>query len=236
MVAALMWDLLVPLITIKVINCTSGAVLCGIYTVFTLSTIWVGRWLPETKNQLQIQSGTLIQSGTFAVGESFTSKIEYYLMDVVSMTGWRGICHCPLFDSVASNVEVAYYSFSDMPRMTLFAIFATVHTFTRLWHCFMGLQICSPSLCVCTIFVQQSFTQRLHALQKRPALLGRSGLCVPPTVISRVRQRVSELRYYMSSQRVSSLHWPIFFWHFSCALMVYRNFVHGRLYAHGRFS
>jgi len=43
MVAALMWDLLVPLITIKVINCTSGAVLCGIYTVFTLSTIWVGR-------------------------------------------------------------------------------------------------------------------------------------------------------------------------------------------------
>ena len=220
---------LLSTIIVKMIERTSGAVLCGIYTVFTLSTIWVGRWLPSTKNQLQVQSGTV------AFGEPFTSTIEY-LMDVVSMTGWRGICHCPLFDSVASTVEVAYYSFSDMPRMTLFAIFATVHTFTRLWHCFMGLQICSPSLCVCTIFVQQSFTQRPHALQKRPALLGRSGLCVPPTVISRVRQRVSELRYYMSSQRVSSLHWPIFFWHFSCALMVYRNFVHGRLYAHGRFS
>ena len=47
MVAALMWDLLVPLITIKVINCTSGAVLCGIYTVFTLGTIKVSTWLPD---------------------------------------------------------------------------------------------------------------------------------------------------------------------------------------------
>ena len=41
MVAALMWDFLVPLIIIKMINCTSGAVLCGIYTVFTLGTIKV---------------------------------------------------------------------------------------------------------------------------------------------------------------------------------------------------
>ena len=121
-----MWDLLVPWITIKVINCTSGAVLCGIYTVFTLLTIWVRRWLPSTKNQLQVHSGTV------AFGEPFTSTIEY-LMDVVSMTGWRGICHCPLFDSVASTVEVAVYYFSNIPRMTLFAIFATVHSFVALF-------------------------------------------------------------------------------------------------------
>ena len=56
------------------------------------------------------------------------------------------------------------------------------------------------SLCVCTISVQQSFTQRLHALRKRPALLGRSGPCGPPIVISRMQtlQRVSELLCYMS--------------------------------------
>ena len=46
MVAALMWDFLVPLIIIKMINCTSGAVLCGIYTVFILSTIEVGTPAP----------------------------------------------------------------------------------------------------------------------------------------------------------------------------------------------
>ena len=80
MVATLMWDFLAPLIIIKMINCTSGAVLCGIYKVFTLSTIEVVTWLLLTGNQLQVQSVTV------AIGESFTSKIEY-LVDVVSMTG-----------------------------------------------------------------------------------------------------------------------------------------------------
>ena len=130
---------LLSTIIVKMIERTSGAVLCGIYTVFTLLTIWDGRWLPSTKNQLQVHSGTV------AFGEPFTSTIEY-LMDVVSMTGWRGICHCPLFDSVASTVEVAYYSFSDMPRMTLFAIFATVHSFVALFYGSANMQPISMRL------------------------------------------------------------------------------------------
>ena len=108
---------------------TSGAVLCGIYTVFTLLTIWVRRWLPSTKNQLQVHSGTV------AFGEPFTSTIEY-LMDVVSMTGWRGICHGPLFDSVASTVEVAVCASSNnmaVGPLHTFAIFATVHLFAALF-------------------------------------------------------------------------------------------------------
>ena len=109
--------------------------------------------------------------------------------------------------------------------------------FTWLRHCFIGLQICSLSLCVCTVSVQQSFTQRLHALRNRPALPGRLGLGLPAfAALVRALQRVSELHYYMSSQQVSPLRWPIYYWHSSCALVVYRNFVRGQLYAHGRFS
>ena len=132
---------------------TSGAVLCGIYTVFTLSTIWVGRWLPETKNQLQIHSGT------FAVGESFTSKIEYYLMDVVSMTGWRGICHCPLFDSVASTVEVAIYTFSNILAGITVAFFSTVHLVAALFSWSANMQSLSMrlhSLCAAIFYSTSS--------------------------------------------------------------------------------
>ena len=67
-------------------------------------------------------------------------------MDVVSMTGWRGICHCPLFDSVASTVEVAIYAFSNMPRMITVAFFATVHLFAALFSWSANMQPLSMRL------------------------------------------------------------------------------------------